>query len=63
VIHEKLIGLMGYILLLRENLVVRALHEELIKSDRNSNEDIVLLLFDGDKLDFCVIFSDFIVSK
>lgn len=54
---------MGDILLLRENLVVRALHEELIKSDRNSNEDIILLLFDGDKLDFCVIFSDFIVSK
>ena len=50
-------------MLLRENLVVGAFDEKLIESDRNSNENIILLLFNWNKLNFGVILSDFIVSK
>lgn len=62
-IHKELIGLVRYILPLREDLIVRAFDEKLIESDRNSDENIVLLLLNWNKLNFGVILSDFIISK
>ena len=62
-IHKELIHLVRYILPLREDLIIRAFDEKLIENDRNSNENIVLLFFNWNKLNFHLILSDFIIIK
>lgn len=54
---------MRNILLLRKDLIVRAFDEELIKSDRNSYENILVLLLDGNKFDLSVILGDLVVCE
>ena len=54
---------MGHILLLREDLVVASLNEVLLQSNWDSDEYIIVLLRDWDKLDLCVVLSNLVVSQ
>ena len=62
-IHKELISLVRDVLLLRENFVIGAFNEKLVERHRNFDEDIILLLLDGNKLDFSVILSNLVVSQ
>ena len=51
---------MRYILLLRQDLVIGAFDEELIQGHWHTNEDVLMLLLDGDQLDLSVVLGDLV---